>query len=283
MKRLLASIVILYIILLNTLTVGAIDNMIDTNVKIYDYAELIDDSKETSLSVLANDFKEKYSLDIAVVTIIDNEGKNAKDYADDFYDYNNFGCGNDKDGLLLLIDMDSREIRISTSGIAIKIFKDRVLDDMLDVIYDCVIDKRYNSAAEMFINDAKRYTEQSLSEGYIKRNENGTLYKPFRLNLSFKHIAVFMIFAMVGGGITVAVMVRRNNTIRPSSKADLYAKNNSFELLEQQDIYKFSNVTKTQKVKLESSGSSSGKSSGGGSSVHRSSSGRSHGGGGRKF
>ena len=41
-------------------------------------------------------------------------GKTAEAYADDYYDYNGYGYGENDDGLLLLVSMGEREWAITT-------------------------------------------------------------------------------------------------------------------------------------------------------------------------
>ena len=45
---------------------------------------------------------------MVIVTVDDTRGKKARDFADDFFDYNGFGYGRDRDGILLLIDISDR-------------------------------------------------------------------------------------------------------------------------------------------------------------------------------
>ena len=81
---------------------------VDEKEKVYDFANLLTDEEEKKLYNSINEYIEKYDMDMAVVTIDKNNKASAMDYADDFYDYNNFGIGSTHDGLLFLIDMDTR-------------------------------------------------------------------------------------------------------------------------------------------------------------------------------
>ena len=53
--------------------------------------------------------------DVAAVTVDESPGT-AQQLADDIFDYCGFGYGASKDGVLLLIDMDNREVAITTTG-----------------------------------------------------------------------------------------------------------------------------------------------------------------------
>ena len=60
------------------------------------------------------------------------DGAVPQDYADDFFDYNDYGMGEDKSGILFLITMSERKWCISTHGEAIQIFTDAGQEYMTD-------------------------------------------------------------------------------------------------------------------------------------------------------
>ena len=83
---------------------------------VVDDANLLSSEEEQQLREDLASFKEQYNMDAVIVTSNDLGGKSQMDYADDYFDYNGYGVGEDKSGLLLLIDMDDRKVWISTSG-----------------------------------------------------------------------------------------------------------------------------------------------------------------------
>ena len=70
-------------------------------------------------------------MDIAVVTVSTLGGQDIVNYTDDFYDYNGFGQGDDKSGILLLIAVDERRDHVTTTGSAIDIFTYEILDEIM--------------------------------------------------------------------------------------------------------------------------------------------------------
>ena len=85
--------------------------------KVYDDGELLTDAEEERLQELLVETAKRTEQDLIVVTIRDNGGKEAGDYADDFYDEHGFGYEKDNgSGVLFLIDMDARDFYISTAG-----------------------------------------------------------------------------------------------------------------------------------------------------------------------
>ena len=79
-----------------------------------DDAGLLTEEESNALLNKLEDISQKYENEVGIVTVNSLEGKTAEAYADDYYDYNGYGYGENDDGLLLLISMGEREWAIST-------------------------------------------------------------------------------------------------------------------------------------------------------------------------
>lgn len=86
------------------------------SARVFDKANLLSPNEVSQLEYQVNNAISIMNMDLVVLTINDANGKTSKEYADDYYDYNGYGIGEDKSGALILIDMDNREIYISTTG-----------------------------------------------------------------------------------------------------------------------------------------------------------------------
>lgn len=139
--------------------------VVDATKKIYDYANLITKDEEEVLYNKVQEFINKYDMDMAIVTINSNPKSSSMAYADDFYDYNNFGKGTNKTGLLFLIDMQNRNMWISTTGDAINIYTDSRINTILDYTYDKISNEDYNGCAEQFIDKASYFANKGLTGG----------------------------------------------------------------------------------------------------------------------
>lgn len=249
---------------------------VDENEKIYDFAELLSNEEELSLYNDITEFISTYNMDMVVVTIDNNNKYDAKNYADDFYDYNYFGKGTTRDGILLLIDMDTREVWISTTGQAILIYNDSRIDNMLDYIAPKLTSKNYIGSVDKFIY----YSEYYASLGVPSNNQDYYIdekgeYK--KSNSIFANVDKAILFSSIITVVFIIIGVSKHRNVKKARKAKLYLVKDSLKISNKSD--KFINST-TTKTRIESSSSSSG---GGGSSTHHSSSGSSHGGGGRGF
>lgn len=274
--------------------------------KVYDEALLFTEDEKDELQKMCVESAESTKLDVVVATIDDSEGKSSMVYADDFYDDMGFGYDQGASGLIMLIDMDNREIYISTAGIAIEYFNDNDIDNILTDMDDFMASADYFDAAVMFINDVNNHVKYINSKYYddVKpwfdgnyydyaefeddtniNNEHYNDYETFEddTNVSILQYPLidFIIAVFISLVIVTFMIAQRKSKMTVNS--DTYMNKNSLEIHKSSDIYLRTSVSKT---KIQSSSSHSGGShhrSSGGGSHHRSSSGRSHGGGGHKF
>ena len=234
--------------------------VIDATKKIYDYANLITKDEEEVLYNKVQEFINKYDMDMAIVTINSNPKSSSMAYADDFYDYNNFGKGTNKTGLLFLIDMQNRNMWISTTGDAINIYTDSRINTILDYTYDKISNEDYNGCAEQFIDKASYFANKGLTGG------SKVVTVP-------KMICNSLIFAGLVTIVFICIGLATHRKPKKKKEASTYI-TQPLKLSNKLDTFLDKHVSK---VKIETSSSS------GGSSTHSGSSGTSHGGGGRSF
>lgn len=252
MKRYTIALILVFVLIMGALPAFALD----TDLKVYDDAALFTEEEQELLMEKARRIAEDRRMDVVVVTADDTLGKSSMAYADDFYDYNGFGFGDEYDGVLLLIDMDNRVAWISTSGRAIGIFNDNRIDRILDKMEGHLRADDFYRAADVFLDEVDYYT----AGGFRK---------------AVRHIPIYLIISLAAAGISVAVMASYNKG-RKTVTADTYLDHDSIRLRDNRDVYIRTAVTK--RVISSSSGGGHG-----GSSTHVSSSGHTHGGGGRSF
>ena len=93
-------------------------------IDVYDEADLLTDSEESKLiDSVTEDYGNALDINIIFVTTDDADGKSTQAYADDYYDELT-EKQSEYSGILFLIDMDNREITISTAGNCITWFND---------------------------------------------------------------------------------------------------------------------------------------------------------------
>ena len=254
---------------------------VDTSVKIYDYAGLLTPEQIQSLSEKLITTGEKRKMDLVIVTTDDTKGRSSRDYADDFYDTHGFGYEQENgSGVLLLLDMDGREIYISTAGTAIEEYTDGEIEDTLDVLVPLMQDGAYMEVCRTFAGEAVRCLtggDTAQNGAYDAGSDRFTEYDAGGEKTNWLGRAgICLLGAAVISGIIV-FFIARGRKSRMTAGSGTYLKNGRIDIRQSSDRFTHTTVVVRQIPK------DNGSSGGGHSSSHVSSGGRSHGGGGRSF
>ncbi len=261
---------ILALVLLLALAVPtfAAEGFDDSFGRVMDGANLLTDAERAALTVRLEQLRDHLHMDVAIVTVQSLDGKSVMEYADDFYDTCRYGYGSNRDGLLLLINMEGRDRYISTCGSAITAFTDAGIAYIGDQIAPQLTDGDYAAAFEHFAKLCEQFVQQANTGAPYDR---GSLP---REPLSAVWIVIALIVGFVVAKSVVGGMKGQLRSVRAQGTAAGYVRANSLHLDRSQERFLYHTVTKTPKPKQNSSS---------GSSTHRSSSGTTHGGGGGKF
>ncbi len=237
--------------------------------RLVDNADLLADSEESDLLAKLDEISERQQMDVVVVTINSLEGKTATEYADDFYDYNGYGFGKTRDGILLLVAMDDREWAISTCGSGIQTFTDAGQEYMVDQFKPDLSEGYYADAFNIFADTCDDFMAQAESHEPYDRGNMPKGEFPLLTNLAIALVIGFIIALIV-----VSVMKSDLKSVRAQKNASNYTVPNSMRLTKNMDLFLYHVVTKTARPKDDDNSFGGG----GGSSVHVGSSGSSHGG-----
>ncbi len=230
---------------------------------VVDDANLLSSEEEQQLREDLASFKEQYNMDAVIVTSNDLGGKSQMDYADDYFDYNGYA----EDGILLLISMEERDWRLSTTGYGITVFTDAGLDYISEEVLAYLSEGEYALGFNVFAD---------LCDEFIRQAEAGTPYDinnlpkaPFDVKDNLKNA---LIAGAVLTGIIMLCITGSMKSVRRQPFASSYEVLGSMKISRRSEMFLYNHVSK--RVKANENG---------GSSTHRSSSGRSHGGRGGKF
>lgn len=247
---------------------------VDASEKIYDFADLLSDEEEEELFDKVSEYISDTDYDLAIVTIDNNVKSSTMEYADDFYDYNDFGKNSSHDGSVIVIDMDNREIYISTTGLAIKMYSDSRIESIIDAGYSNLKNAKYYNC---LVNMVSRMSSFSTS-GYPSGNANMEIDNNGNVHYIKKvpYLNIALVSMVISIIISLILYFKSRLKIKVIDTVKYIDPNNS-------NIKVHSNfiTSHTSRVRIDTS--SGGHSSGGGSSIHTGSSGISHGGGGRSF
>ena len=241
-------------------------------IYVYDDANLLSAEETSALQQRAEEFHKSWGMNVLVVTAIDAQGKSSMEYADDFYDAR-FPDAAEEDGMLYLIDMDNREIYLSTCGEAIRYMTDQRIHRVLDLVYEEVVEENYANAFWTFFDSTEAYFQQGIAANQY--NAEVKIDKKPKITLMEMFIA--LVAAVVAAGGTMGVIKAKYQLKFEDFHYDAYT-DAEVDLAVKSDH--LVNKLVTHRRIPKNNGNPGG---GGRSSVHHASSGRSHGGGGRKF
>ena len=245
--------------------------------RLVDNADLLSDEEEQSLLAQLDEISERQQCDVVIVTADSLEGKDVVAYADDFYDYNGYGFGADKDGVLLLVCMAEREYAISTTGFCIDALTDYGLAQIEDQFLPDLSDGNYSKSFGIFANCCDQFIEQAKTgTPYDTNNEVGATTFGIPVSLIIRYLLISCVVGFLIAFIIASVKKSSLKTVAKQTQATEYM--TDFKLTRKHDQFIRSNTTSNTVSK-----SSERSSSGGGSSTHVGSSGTTHGGSHGKF
>lgn len=255
--------------------------------RVFDDAKLFSTDEITQLNDKIAALISELNQDFVIVTTNDAQGATAQEYADDYYDEHGFGIGANKTGVLFLIDMDNREVYISTCGEMIDYLTDARIHIMLNDAVTHLKKKEYYSAADDFLSKAQSYVisgipdnqyQQDISDPDYPMGETDT-ESPEKPN-PVAVVIISVIIALVAGAVCCGIIAAKYNMSFSAYQYPFRQKSQiHFTCVE--DRFRNQTLTHHHIDPPDSRGSHGG--GGGLSSTHTSSSGTTHGGGGASF
>lgn len=233
------------------------------NPSIVDEAGYLMQSELASLSKELDEVREKYDFEVAIYTESDMTSSTAEASADDIYDYQGYGAGENDDGILLYICRGTREYHFTTHGKGLEYFNSNGLIYLESKVLPYLEDDNYYKAFEVYIKTA---------DELLKMASEGEPYN--EKQYSTKYIIGVIVICLVAPLLIAFWMMKKKlkkmKTAVENDYAANYMKPGSMNLTLSRDLFLYSRITKTEKPK-------------GSSGTHTSSSGRTHGGRGGSF
>lgn len=113
MKKTILTILAVIVLCLGTavsaFAEGEVQDFRNSGDRVIDKAGLLTDSQRFELNRKIDEIRVRQKLDIVVLTTTTLDGAKTWEYADDYFDYNSYGYGMKRDGLLLLISTEEND------------------------------------------------------------------------------------------------------------------------------------------------------------------------------
>ena len=244
MKRKLLSMLFVVVLCLSL----AVSAFAVSGADIYDEADLLSSAEETQIAEKLSKIGEQFDAQIVIMTVPTSDGS-IDTFVEDVFDSMNMGCGENQNGVLLLVCMDSREYRILSNGYAGEAIGMDQIDAISEAIVSDLSDGDYADAFITFADNCAYYLD-----GYL----NGY---PFNAG---KNLVVALIIGVVAGVIVAFILKKQLKSVRQQKQANVYIKPGSMQITASRDMFLYREVSRTQKQSSNSSGSGSSRNVGGG-------------------
>lgn len=237
--------------------------------RVNDMAGLLTESEEAALLKELDEISLRQKVDVTVATVRNLEGYDtATECADALYEFCRYGYGQDKDGILLLISVETHDWAISTCGYGITVLSETGRIESIGTQMQADLsDSHYAAAFAAYARLCDEFITQTRQEA----SRNGG--HPFREPLPTIWIPISIVSGIVVALILVGGMKSKLKTVRSQTAANSYMKKESLAITESSDLFLYQTVTRSEKEKTRSTENS----------THSSASGTTHGGGSGKF
>ena len=259
MKRIISFLVIVMLLALSSVPTFATFE----NPSIVDDAGYLMQSEISALSERLNAVREKYNFEVAIFTESDMTSATAEASADDIYDYQGYGAGENDDGIMLYICSGTREYHFTTHGKGSEYFNSNGLNYLESIVVPHLAEDDYYEAFDAFIETAEELLKMASEGTPYNENNYSTKYLIGVIALCLVAPLLIALWKMNG-------KLKKMKTAVVNDYAGNYMKPGSMNITTSRDLFLYSHITKTEKPKSNSG-------------THTSSSGRTHGGSGGSF
>ena len=282
---------------------------------IFDDADLFSDYEESEIASSAESFMTEKEYSIAIVTTDYTSGISSEEYAFDYYNNLIDTHGWQENGLLMLIDMDNRNVWISTFGDCILAYSDAEIDSIFDGGYNSLVNGEYADCILEMIEEARvsNTVVDDYYDFFIVEDEdlfgdpsfagnivefNGELFEVTPDGEWISHtyndlqkidtpkgsftLSYVITYITIGLIIAIASVLTVKRKYKNRGKGDEFSSDDVILNISSSNDKIISRNVVTTRIHRNNNGGSRGGFSGG-STVHRSAGGISHGGGGRSF
>ena len=231
--------------------------------RLADEAGLLSGTECAAIEKQLDKLSEQYGVDVVIVTTDSTGSKSPMEYADDYFDYNDYVS----DGVLLLVSMEESDWWISTTGYGITVFTDAGIEYIGENIVPYLSDSEFVKGFTAFADLCDQFLAQAKTgDPYDTHN---LPKEPFKL---VRNIIFALIIGLATAFFATGSMKKKLKSVVQKAQADDYVTPGSLQITKSRDFHLYTHLDRREKPKSSS-----------GSSTHTSSSGTTHGGGGGKF
>ena len=251
-----------------------------------DDAGLYTPAEIRQMEELIEEMRVKYQMDIGVLTtyaVPSGPDSVTVAYADAWYEDQGFGMGEDRAGVLFLLDMTNRFNYLSTAGTMADYLNDHRIEELLSSADEDLRAGRYGNAMLSQLNKLKSFLRAGIEEGSFRYDvRTGQRLTGLYNKLTLFEFLAALVCAFTAGGALFAKVLSRYTLRGKTYRYSLGLENVQLDLQQDEAQFLREHVTRTR-IPDGDGGGGGGGGGGRGSGMHTSSGGMSHGGGGHHF
>lgn len=250
-KRVFALAFVLVMILLLAIPATAAEGQ---KPVVYDFAQLLSDQEAAEVRGKLEGIREKFSVEVIIYTTNTTQNIPHDRFARMIFNEENFGLGQDRDGILLLIDMDpmNRGWYIYGRGLGADAMTDYDIEEVGELIVPDLKDGNYVNAFTIFADECEMRIDVAI---------NGEPFDPITTLL------ICLVVSFIIALIVTGVMRGKLKSVRSKYTATDYVRPGSMNVAVARDFFLYRTVSRRARPKSSSSSGGSGfRESGGGGS-----------------
>ena len=223
MKKILFTFFLLIIIKSNILA-------FDNSIKLYDYAQVLNNNEEEKIKSELNKFINQTNSDIVIVSVKYYGFNNVEEYANEFYNKNQFK----NDGVILIIDLkDKPKYFIKGFGKLNEKFTPGVIDKINSELKD---ESKYYNVCMSFIKSANEVND-------IKASIEFNITKKNSLKYLFYYVIISLIIPSIIISIIYILSYKKLNKLNQDDSIVKFSKENNIKIISKKDEYISTNTS----------------------------------------
>jgi len=230
---------------------------------LYDGADLLYDDQESSIAATLSQMSDKWDADFIIYTVDSTGDLPVSRFTENTYTDMGYGRGDDSEGVMLTVDMGSREWWIATHGDKCKTAISNEMTGYIgEQFADYLTNEDYYTGLTVYLDTVNQFMTQA---------ETGKPYTEFSLQpVKLSSVVISLVIGLVVAFISTGVMKGKLKTVRTETRANNYFVDGSMNVTRANDFFLYRTVTMTARPKndndSDSDSSPSGDFGGGGGS-----------------
>ncbi len=197
MKRLFAAAAAGMVLFFSILPAAAEDGL----PRVIDGADILTQEEEDRLEEVISGFQEEHGTDLVILTEEDAAVSDPELHAQDYYDLHGYGMGEERSGLILYVNMSTRDVAGCASGETKYLLSNQRLDYVIDAGFDDLAAGNYADSFQAMIREANRQISRGIDPNAGDRGHTYTPVYEQERSYPIMFLVVGAVVGAIGGGV----------------------------------------------------------------------------------